>query len=224
MTARRGSPCMHAACGRGAGSHRFHPSQALHSQADADAREIVDMALLLGWLQVEDYGALIGLLTQPNAVPLPAGRAALSAQGMYLELVRSSHHMPRTCMCALYRGCTCSLCAPAVVEFSCLSRISRCLSAHHLARSCMCARGDQPPPLSRCTFCTGATNSCMSAKCHAKCTCMSMQPGGMGACLCGGQRVQGRASATASLCACGSCLVSGHASGDHACGCARGLA
>lgn len=60
-------------------------------EGEPAAREVVDMALLLGWLQVEDYGALLGLLTQRNAVPLPAGRAALSGKGLYLELVGSPH-------------------------------------------------------------------------------------------------------------------------------------
>lgn len=31
------------------------------------AREVVDMALLHGWLQVADYGALLGLLTQARS-------------------------------------------------------------------------------------------------------------------------------------------------------------
>lgn len=50
--------------------------------------EIVDMALLQGWLQVADYGALLGLLTQPNSVPLSDGREALATEGLYVELVR----------------------------------------------------------------------------------------------------------------------------------------
>ena len=45
------------------------------------------MALLHGWLQVADYGALLGLLTQPNAVPLYDGRQALSGDGLFVELV-----------------------------------------------------------------------------------------------------------------------------------------
>lgn len=57
-------------------------------EAEEKAREVVDMALLHGWLQLADYGALLGLLTQPNAVPLSDGREALSAEGLYVELVR----------------------------------------------------------------------------------------------------------------------------------------
>jgi hypothetical protein len=57
-------------------------------EAEVTARELVDMALLLGWLQVEDYGALLGLLTQPNEVPLTEGKDALAGAGLYVELVR----------------------------------------------------------------------------------------------------------------------------------------
>ena len=65
------------------------PSEAgVLQEAGGKAREVVDMALLHGWLQVADYGALLGLLTQPNAVPLSDGREALGSDGLYVELVR----------------------------------------------------------------------------------------------------------------------------------------
>lgn len=55
------------------------------------AREVVDMALLLGWLQGAEHAALLGMLRQPNAVPLSQGRTALQRAGLYLELVRLLH-------------------------------------------------------------------------------------------------------------------------------------
>lgn len=58
-------------------------------EAEGRAREVVDMALLHGWLQVADYAALLGLMTQPNAVPLSDGREALATEGLYVELVRA---------------------------------------------------------------------------------------------------------------------------------------
>jgi hypothetical protein len=54
-----------------------------------DIKAVVDMALLLGWLQVADYGALLRMLKQPHSVPLAHGRLALSRAGLYLELVRA---------------------------------------------------------------------------------------------------------------------------------------
>lgn len=61
-----------------------HPVQA----GTAHSREVVDMALLLGWLQGAEHAALLGMLRQPNAVPLVQGCAALQRAGLYLELVR----------------------------------------------------------------------------------------------------------------------------------------
>lgn len=54
------------------------------------------MALLLGWLQGAEHAALLGMLRQPNAVPLVQGRAALQRAGLYLELVRCccADHLP----------------------------------------------------------------------------------------------------------------------------------
>ena len=43
------------------------PSEAgVLQEAGGKAREVVDMALLHGWLQVADYGALLGLLLSPT--------------------------------------------------------------------------------------------------------------------------------------------------------------
>lgn len=61
-------------------------------QADSrHARQTVDMALLLGWLQGQEHAALLAMLRQPNAVPLAQGRSALRGAGLYLELVRRFH-------------------------------------------------------------------------------------------------------------------------------------
>eukprot|EP00892_Ulva_mutabilis_P012193 jgi/Ulvmu1/9346/UM050_0098.1 len=62
-------------------------SRTAEEAAGPHARQIVDMALLLGWLQGAEHAALLAMLRQPNAVPLVQGRAALRAAGMYLELI-----------------------------------------------------------------------------------------------------------------------------------------
>ena len=60
----------------------------------SETREMIDLALVRGWLQVHDYGALLRLLQQPNHLPLEEGAETLHAAGAYRELVR-----PRTSRC-----------------------------------------------------------------------------------------------------------------------------
>jgi hypothetical protein len=57
-------------------------------------RALVDLALLRGWLQVHDYGALLDLLKRPNAVDVEAGVVALRAAGAYREAVRPATSIP----------------------------------------------------------------------------------------------------------------------------------
>jgi hypothetical protein len=52
------------------------------------ARSAVDYALMLAWLQVGDYGALLALFKQGNAIGLQPGVLALRGAGAYRELVR----------------------------------------------------------------------------------------------------------------------------------------
>ena len=63
-------------------------SQAMTAFELQEARASVDLALVRAWLQAADYGALLGLLRQQNAIPLDAGEATLRAAGAYRELVR----------------------------------------------------------------------------------------------------------------------------------------
>jgi Na+-transporting methylmalonyl-CoA/oxaloacetate decarboxylase gamma subunit len=57
------------------------------AEEETRVRQIIDLALLQAWLQLQEYGALLTLLRQPHAVPLEAGAAALRRAGVYKEEV-----------------------------------------------------------------------------------------------------------------------------------------
>ena len=81
--AQRGGDAQDAAAGSDSGEDAARPS----AEDIERARRITDLALLRAWLQVHDYGALLGLLKQRHAVPMAAGLAALQAHGAYTEQV-----------------------------------------------------------------------------------------------------------------------------------------
>jgi hypothetical protein len=112
---------------------------------------LVDMALLLGWLQVEDYGALLGLLTQPNEVPLMEGKDALADAGLYVELVRIQSPWYPCCMlhaCLLITSRVPS-CYCGIVEPFRLLRASKAAGSCNkrgvlVACGCVCRKSAQP--------------------------------------------------------------------------------